>query len=232
MILLLAGICHNLPAQTTADKLNGAWEAINEDNSRSVAIIADGYFAIANYTDEKFVSTVGGYFNVEGNEIVATIEFDTGDSAPVGTVRRAPLPEISDKLNIHGATWKRIDDGTPGELNGAWLFAGRENNGQITRREPGARKTMKILSGTRFQWIAYNSETGAFSGTGGGTYTTSNGKYTENIEFFPRDPSRVGVSLVFDFDVQENEWHHKGKNSRGEYMYEVWRAREELLVSK
>lgn len=60
---------------------------------------------------------------------------------------------------------------------------------------PGARKTIKILSGTRFQWAAINSETGEFFGTGGGNYTFKDGKYTENIEYFSRDASRVGASL-------------------------------------
>ena len=43
---------------------------------------------------------------------------------------------------------------------------------------------MKILTGSRFQWIAYNTETKQFFGTGGGSYTAKNGVYTENIEFF------------------------------------------------
>ena len=58
---------------------------------------------------------------------------------------------------------------------------------------------MKILSGTRFQWIAYNTETKQFMGTGGGTYTTINGEYVENIEFFSRDDSKAGLSLKFNY---------------------------------
>ena len=62
---------------------------------------------------------------------------------------------------------------------------------------------MKILSGSRFQWIAYNTETRQFMGTGGGTYLTANGKYIEQIEFFSRDNSRVGAKLDFEFKLDE-----------------------------
>jgi hypothetical protein len=124
--------------------------------------------------------------------------------------------------------WNRIDDGNPGELYGAWLITGRERNGEISRSTPGARKTMKILSGTRFQWIAYNTDTGEFFGTGGGTYTTENGKYTENIEFFSRDNSRVGRSLRFEYEIKDGEWHHSGLSSKGEPIYEIWTSRADL----
>jgi hypothetical protein len=91
---------------------------------------------------------------------------------------------------------------------------------------PGARRTMKILSGTRFQWIAYNTETKEFFGTGGGTYQTQNGKYTENIEFFSRDNSRVGSRLEFDFAVDGGNWNHKGLSSKGDPIDEIWTRRE------
>jgi hypothetical protein len=102
-------------------------------------------------------------------------------------------------------------------------------NGEIKWRTPGVRKTMKILSGTKFQWIAYNTETKEFFGTGGGSYTTTpDGKYTENIEFFSRDNSRVGASLQFDFSIQDGNWRHKGLSSKGDPIDEIWTQREVL----
>jgi len=87
------------------------------------------------------------------------------------------------------------------------------------------RKTMKILSGTRFQWIAYNTETKKFMGTGGGTYTTKDGKYSENIEFFSRDNSKAGLSLKFDYKLLDGKWHHKGFSSKGDPIHEIWSKR-------
>ena len=64
-----------------------------------------------------------------------------------------------------------------------------------------------------------------FKGTGGGNYTSKDGVYTENIEYFSRDNSRVGASLEFNYEVKENDWHHTGNNSKGEPMYEIWARR-------
>jgi hypothetical protein len=86
----------------------------------------------------------------------------------------------------------------------------------------GPRKTIKVLSGTRFQWAAINTETKQFFGGGGGTYTTANGKYTEKIEFFSRDNNRVGARLTFDFALKPDGWHHAGLSSKGEPIYEIW----------
>ena len=35
----------------------------------------------------------------------------------------------------------------------------------------------------------------------GGKYITEDGKYIENIEYFSRDDSKVGLTLEFDYDV-------------------------------
>jgi hypothetical protein len=85
---------------------------------------------------------------------------------------------------------------------------------------------MKILSGTRFQWIAYNTETKEFKGTGGGTYTTHDGEYTENIKFFSRDDTRVGASLKFNYELVDGHWHHSGLSSKGQPIHEIWSVRE------
>jgi len=68
-------------------------------------------------------------------------------------------------------------------------------------------------------------ETGAFSGTGGGNYTTIDNQYTEIIDFFSRDNTRVGTSPTFDFEIIEGTWNHSGLNSRGESLYEFWSFR-------
>ena len=89
----------------------------------------------------------------------------------------------------------------------------------------GPRKTIKWLSGTRFQWAAFNPQTKQFFGTGGGTYTLQNGKYTEHIEFFSRNADRVGTQVTFDYEVKNGDWHHRGLSTAGNKIYEIW-ARE------
>ena len=136
-----------------------------------------------------------------------------------------------ENIHVRGAGFdkkmKRIDNGTPGKLHGAWLMSGRVKDGKTQLRNTDQpRKTMKILSGTRFQWIAYNTETKQFMGTGGGTYTTIDGKYTESIEFFSRDDSKAGLSLKFDYSLVNGKWHHKGFSSKGDALHEIWGMRE------
>lgn len=215
-------------------KLNGAWQTsrtTSEGEEMTLEVtFMEGYFSIAAYSiaSKQFYYTMGGSWNLEGEELTRTWEFNTKDKTMVGKVNTSPIQMKGSRLIVDGHSWKRIDDGTPGELAGAWLITGRKRDGEISRRTPGARKTMKILSGTRFQWIAYNTETGEFFGTGGGTYTTKEGNYTENIEFFSRDGSRVGASLPFNYELIDNEWHHSGLSSKGKPIYEIWTSRSML----
>lgn len=119
-------------------------------------------------------------------------------------------------------TWTRIDD-HQSDLAGCWRITARVgNDGTLNAMPQGARKTLKIMSGTRFQWFAINPSTRQFSGTGGGTYTLADGKYTETIEFFSRDKSRVGSSLSFDAKVDGGTWDHSGKSSTGNPVHEIW----------
>lgn len=208
----------------------GAWQT-TQDDANVVSIVTDQYFSVAFYKPDMFIGTFGGAWKeVAPGKMEVTIEFDTFDSTNVGTTSEMSFSLEGDKLMIEDNAWTRIDDGTPGALNDAWLMTGRKRDGEgeIQTRQIGPRKTMKILSGTRFQWIAYNTETKQFFGTGGGTYTTVDGKYTENIEFFSRDNKRVGASLPFNYDLVEKAWHHSGKSSKGDPMYEVWSRRSTL----
>jgi hypothetical protein len=161
-------------------------------------------------------------------EELGKVEFDTDNYERVGTEISFKVRITDSEMEIVGSDMKlkRIDKGTPGALQGAWLMSGRIRDGKTQMRDiTGPRKTMKLLSGTRFQWIAYNTETKKFMGTGGGTYTTINGKYTENIEFFSRDDSKAGISLTFDYTLKDGTWNHKGFSSKGDAMHEIWSVR-------
>ena len=210
--------------QTDHDQLQGAWSS-----EGGVLIVAGDYFSVSVFDKnaKTYTGTFGGHFKVQDGQIEIFHEYNTIDTIDQGTSQTLSFQKDgTSSLIINERSFTRIDDGTPGKLHGSWLFAGRKRDGKISERKPGPRKTMKILSGTRFQWIAYNTETGGFFGTGGGTYTTEDGKYVENIEFFSRDSSRVGASLSFDFELKDGKWHHSGKSSKGDPMYEIWANRD------
>lgn len=219
-----------------SQSLIGAWEAtmVREGKKlRNVAIFSEGHQVATFYDAETgaFVSANGGTWALDGSILSETVEFHTEHPDRVGSTATFEI-ELTDselKAKDHGIVWRRIDNGMPGDLAGAWLISGRMRNGEMQQRDTNRpRKTMKILSGTRFQWIAYNTETKQFMGTGGGTYSTVKGKYTENIEFFSRDNTRVGAQLEFDYELRDGDWHHSGLSSKGQPIYEVWSRRKDL----
>jgi hypothetical protein len=228
---LLALLLASQAPQPAAADLRGAWRHTRDDGTVGTWIVTDQHFAIAWYRQNpaRFVSTEGGSWTKgDGGAIRLTYEFDTANPDRAGTSREVATSPAGSELIAGGMRWTRVDDGGPGALSGAWLITGREVDGQMRTMTPGARRTMKILSGTRFQWIAYNVETKEFGGTGGGSYSTAGGKYTENIEFFSRDDSRAGQSLLFDYELAGGKWHHRGKSSSGAPIREIWTRRGEL----
>ena len=231
IVVLIVCVYTGLSAQS----IEGAWrwegESDQGDEIVATVIFMNG-FQVATWYNEKepeFITTNGGTYSYENGLLTEVVEFHSDKPEAVGDTARLEL-EFKDANTLHfkksGSILTRLDDGTTGALAGPWLFSGRKRNGEVETRDTSLpRKTMKILSGTRFQWIAYNTDTGKFFGTGGGTYTAEDGKYTEQIEFFSRDNSRVGASLGFDFEVIDGKWHHSGNNSRGEPMFEFWSPR-------
>jgi len=225
--------------QTTS--LNGAWRLVKTSDAQRTApevvkIIADNSFTFADYDgkQKQFLGAGGGIIKQDKNTYTETLEYFTQDSSQVGTaltykytIKGNTLQLVSTQNNRKiEETWERIDAGTDAPLFGAWRIRERETKpGQMSVMQRGPRKTIKWLSGSRFQWAAINTQTKQFFGTGGGTYTLQNGKYTENIQFFSRDANRVGAQVTFDYEVKNNDWHHRGLSTAGNKIYEIW-ARE------
>ena len=221
-VLMLVNSFHSFSQTSIA----GAWS--KQDGTSTVTLLfQDGYYSYTKYdvANKVFSFTKGGSYSVAGNQLTIKYLFHTAEKEVVGTDATMTISLTPQTLSVTAngtsETYKRVDD-SKSALAGHWLITGRMNNGSMQTITPGARRTIKLLTGTRFQWIAINIETKEFFGTGGGTYTFANGKYTENIEFFSRDSSRVGASLTFDGKVEGNNWHHSGLSSRGEPIHEIW----------
>ncbi|MCH4822651.1 hypothetical protein ML462_05645 [Gramella lutea] len=221
-----------------AQSLQGSWMLVEENgkevtNREIVRIYQDNYFAegAKEKDSNKFLWALGGEYDYKNSDYTSTQDFNTRASEMIGKTLNPKLtfPE-EDKIKINNVTevqvWERISE-EKNALNGNWVITGRKRGGELKTMKPGDRRTIKIIGGDRFQWVAFNSATREFYGTGGGTYSAENGKYIENIEFFSRDDSRVGASLGFEFEVKDGEWHHSGKSSKGEPIYEIWSPYEE-----
>jgi hypothetical protein len=228
LFILLVSVClsFNNARSYNATLLNGAWQ-LQGSSDQEVAIFSDGYFMITSYNkaNKELNMTYGGTYELQNNQLTITQEFNNMQKEAVGQSATIPLNIQGNTITVDNdgntQTWKRLDNGT-GPLAGVWRSGGRLQDGKVTFSPLAARKTFKMLTGGRFQWTAMNTETKEMVATGGGTYTFVNGKYTENIEFFSRDSSRVGATLVFDDKVENDNWFHTGLNSRGEKLSEIW----------
>lgn len=177
-------------------------------------LMDDKYIVETQFTSNpnQFLKTIGGFYKKMGNEIIVKLEFNSNFSKDsLKTI------SISDK-----SKWKKIS-GLTSLLEGKWLMSGRVRGKTERRRDTNQpRKTMKILVDGYFQWIAFNTNTFSFMGTGGGSYTAENGTYKEKIDYFSRDNKKVGISLSFSYSKKGQDWHHKGFSSKGDPIHEIW----------
>lgn len=211
-------------AQNTND-ISGAWH-VNDSGTEHLVLFQDGYVTHTVYDDNRFIMSHGGAYTVNDQEIKILVQFNSYDKTEVGKTLLINFDQSGDGISLdhngEGGYFTRIDDAVA-PLAGVWQITDRMEDGKLVPiQRSGTRKTLKILTGTRFQWIAIDPAVALFAGTGGGTYSFKDGKYTENIEYFSRDDSRVGASLHFDAKLEDGKWHHSGLSSKGDNIYEVW----------
>ena len=199
---------------------------VTKNNKRiSYRIIIDKEYLIeTQYIKEpaEFILTRGGYYKKKRKTYNIELEFNSNfenDGLTIVDLKKEK-------------SWLKSQN-KPIDLNGNWLMAGRVTElGERRRDITRPRKTMKFLIDGYFQWIAFNTETFQFFGSGGGFYTAEKGIYTENIEFFSRNNNSVGKILPFKYEVQDSDWYHKGKSSKGKPMHEIWTKRSNLISKK
>ncbi len=225
ILVLLASIGTFVQVQAQSTIL-GAWKLTNSESQHQL-FFQNGFFFHTVHKGNQFVMTRGGYFDTKGDKINVSVLFNSADTSEVNHSQSIPFSIEKNLLTLSmelgGTKFERVDDGNA-PLAGVWHITGRMGgDGKIAEiHQTGTRQTYKLLTGTKFQWVAIDPAKKLFSGTGGGTYTFKDGKYTENIEFFSRDSTRVGASLVFDGKLENGKWHHSGLSSKGAKIYEVW----------
>lgn len=210
----------------------GAW-LLKDGSIEYILLFKDSYYTYSVFDKEnkRFNSTEGGTYkrNVKTDYLEVHIEFDTHNKERTGTNEFYGFSFLQGNLLLNKTgkeeKFTRIDDGT-GQLVGNWRISARKQGDNMVEIIPGTRKTLKLLTGKRFQWMAIDPSVKGFFGTGGGTYTFENGKYIETIEFFSRDSTRVGASLSFDGVVEGGTWKHSGLSSRGDPIFEHWKREE------
>ena len=196
---------------------SSVFEIDKTDETIERLIIDSEYIVVTefNKTSGAFVKTYGGYYEIEGDSYKVSLEFNSDFEKD--SIKSIELTKDNN--------WRNISK-PKSMLQGKWVMSGRYNNGEFRTRDTNLpRKTMKVLINGFFQWIAFNTETFRFSGSGGGEYEAVDGKYIEKIQYFSRDDSRVGAELDFNYEVKEGNWHHSGLSSKGNPINEVWTLR-------
>ena len=180
-------------------------------------LMDDEYYVETQFTTKpnQFIKTIGGFYHRKGNDLMVALEFNSNFSKD--SIKHIVINDQD--------RWKKISKTTL-PLQGKWLMAGRVNGDQEQKRDTNRpRKTMKILVEGFFQWIAYNTESFSFHGTGGGRYNATDGTYTETIDYFSRDKNKVGISLEFEYAKKGMDWYHQGFSSKGDSLHEIWTYR-------
>ena len=196
---------------------SSVFEIDKTDETIERLIIDSEYLVVTefNKTSGAFVKTYGGYYEIEGDSYQVSLEFNSDFEKD--SIKSIELTKDNN--------WRNISK-PKSMLQGKWVMSGRYNNGEFRTRDTNLpRKTMKVLIDGFFQWIAFNTETFRFSGSGGGEYEAVDGKYIEKIQYFSRDDSRVGAELDFNYEVKDGDWYHSGLSSKGNPINEVWTLR-------
>ena len=196
---------------------SSVFEIDKTDETIERLIIDSEYLVVTefNKTSGAFVKSYGGYYEIVGDSYQVSLEFNSDFEKD--SIKSIELTKDNN--------WRNISK-PKSMLQGKWVMSGRYNNGEFRTRDTNLpRKTMKVLINGFFQWIAFNTETFRFSGSGGGEYEAVDGKYIEKIQYFSRDDSRVGAELDFNYEVKEGDWYHSGLSSKGNPINEVWTLR-------
>ena len=99
-------------------------------------------------------------------------------------------------------------------LSGAWKLV--NYNGK-----PFAEECIKIYSGGYFMFGIYSGD-GAFVKAGGGTYQTNGAEYTEVLDFYTSDSTRVRKPLTYSFSLKNDDLILSTK-SQADVLKETWK---------
>jgi hypothetical protein len=206
----------------TAPNLKGVY-ITKKGDTNIVWMFIDGYSSQTTYKENAYVSTFGGPYTYQDGALNIEVEYNDADANTIGETKSFALTANADGLQEQsGQAWKKQAAKTQ-DLDGLWRITGRKQGNELVQiHQSGTRKTIKLLVDGYFQWMAIDPGAKTFSGTGGGHYTFTDGKYNEHILFFSRDNSRVDAHLTFDGELKDGAWHHSGLSSKGDPIYEIW----------
>lgn len=195
--------------------ITGAW--INKDGDDEHTLICSGGYTFMveyNAVNTAFYYAGGGHYKEKDGMLIFEYEFSKkkDEQENIGIPAGMKFSIAGNKLTVFGTdssknVLTRVDDGA-GPLAGIWQLKSQLTNGKMEEiKDP--LKTLKILSGTLFQCVTFNTVTNEFIACYGGRYTYKDGKYTERIQFYWKKSDKVGTAVSFDASVEDGKWTNK-----------------------
>lgn len=222
--------------QTYAQILNGAWRLVEKNNqpveNEAIKLFSNTYFTYAAYDKAtgEFTEASGGTYSLNKLSYKEYLDIDSNEPEHSGqTVEYLNVLEEDQLILTNLKTgakekWVRFDKADNYQMAFCWRIHKKKDQGDTGWRTIAyrPRKTLKMLTNSRYQVLALNSETGQFVGSSGGRWTGEDDTYIEHVEFFSKDQTNVGRSLEFKRAFVEGLWLHTGKTTKGEDMMEKW----------
>lgn len=216
--------------------LNGAWRLTEVNNEpvehEVIKLYSNSYFTSAAYhkSSGEFIEAKGGTYSLDHLSYKEHLEIDSTEPEHSGTTVNH-VAELNNGsltiINLHTGVkeqWAKFDDADNYQMTTCWRIHKKLDEGDTDWRtiEYAPRKTLKMVTNSRYQVLALNSKTGQFVGSSGGNWSSNENTYTENVEFFSKDQSNAGRSLKFDRKFENGLWLHSGKDTKGKLMKEKW----------
>jgi hypothetical protein len=216
--------------------LNGAWRLTEQNNMPTtyevIKLYSNSYFTYASYNKEtgEFLEAKAGMYTLKNLSYKEHLEIDSSKPENSGTSNEYHIKLNGKKMIIthlksgEEEVWEKFDEADNYKMASCWRIHKKKDEGDTDWRtiEYAPRKTLKMITNSRYQVIALNSETGQFVGSSGGNWSSTADVYIENVEFFSKNQKNVGRSLHFNRNYEDGIWLHSGKNTKGELMMEEW----------
>lgn len=250
MRILLVFFLANFSRWLQAQPLEGAYllivsqygdEVTKEEErfmTKGVKLFKDGYWISASFGHPKypFGGSGGGTFTTQNGKYSETLRYYSWDSTAVGKTYTFDYRLEGDRFTQSGfinsekyqhylikeemkriTPWCELKDAS---LEGVWFLQEASNNGESNFSVP--MEQIKIYAYPRFAWARYNTATGQFLGTGGGSYFFDGKKLIEHIEYITYD---LAMGSDVEIEVELQGLHMQQSSWSGTYQ-ETWqRAR-------
>lgn len=216
--------------------LNGAWRMVEKNEEliahEAIKLFSNTYFTYSAYDKAtgEFIEATGGTYTLNKLSYKEHLDIDSNEPENSGQTLEYLNALVGDTLTLTNLRtgdkekWVKFDNADNYQMAFCWRIHRKKDEGDKEWRtiEYRPRKTLKMITNSRYQVLALNSETGQFVGSSGGTWTGEGSTYIENVEFFSKDQSNVGRSLEFIRTFENGLWFHTGKTTKGEEMMEYW----------